>query len=126
MQITSFNPRTGQEATSASDTSSSDLVSICARAAEAAATLADTSPAERRGWLNALADVLDEDRANLVAVADDETALGPARLESELSKTIAQTRFYGDVAVEGSYLGLAVADATDTTPAMVRMSSPVG
>ena len=71
MQITSFNPRTGHEVTSASETSSSDLVSTCARAAQAAATLRDTSPAERRGWLNALADVLDKDRANLVAVADD-------------------------------------------------------
>jgi NADP-dependent aldehyde dehydrogenase len=126
MQITSFNPRTGHEVTSASETSSSDLVSTCARAAQAAATLRDTSPAERRGWLNALADVLDKDRANLVAVADDETALGPARLDSELSKTIAQTRFYGDVAAEGSYLSLAVDDATDTTPAMVRMCQPIG
>jgi len=126
MRISSFNPRTGQEGTSAAATSSSDAVSICGRAAEAAATLRYTSPAERRVWLNALADVLEKDRANLVAIADDETALGPARLEGELSKTIAQTRFYGDVAAEGSYLSLAVDDATDTTPAMIRMCQPIG
>jgi NADP-dependent aldehyde dehydrogenase len=126
MQIASFNPRTGEEVTSASETSSSDVRSICGRAADAAATLRDTSPAERRAWLNALADVLEKDRANLVAIADDETALGAARLEGELTKTIAQTRFYGDVAVEGSYLGLAIDDATDTTPAMVRMCQPIG
>jgi NADP-dependent aldehyde dehydrogenase len=126
MRISSFNPRTGQEVTSAAATSSSDVASICGRAAEAAATLRDTSPSERRVWLNALADVLEKDRANLVAIADDETALGSARLESELSKTIAQTRFYGDVSAEGSYLGLAVDDATDTTPAMVRMCQPIG
>jgi len=126
MRIASFNPRTGQEVTSASETSSSDVASICARAAEAAAALRDTSPAERRVWLNALADVLEEDRANLVAIADDETALGLARLEGELTKTIAQTRFYGEVAAEGSYLGMAVDDATETTPAMVRMCQPIG
>ena len=126
MRIASFNPQTGHEVTSAAATSSSDVVSICGRAAEAAATLRDTSPAERRIWLNALADALEKDRANLVAIADEETALEPARLEGELSKTIAQTRFYGDVAAEGSYLGLAVDDATDTTPAMVRMCQPIG
>jgi NADP-dependent aldehyde dehydrogenase len=70
--------------------------------------------------------VLEKDRANLVAIADDETALGAARLEGELTKTIAQTRFYGDVAVEGSYLGLAIDDATETTPAIVRMCQPIG
>jgi NADP-dependent aldehyde dehydrogenase len=126
MRIASSNPRTGEEVTRASETSSSDVESICGRSAEAAAAMRDISPAERRVWLNALADALEQDRAHLVAIADDETALGAARLEGELSKTIAQTRFYGEVAVEGSYMGLAVDDATDTASAMVRMCQPIG
>jgi NADP-dependent aldehyde dehydrogenase len=93
MRIASSNPRTGEEVTSASETSSSDVESICGRSAEAAAAMRDISPAERRVWLNALADAFEEDRAHLVAIADDETALGAARLEGELSKTIAHTRF---------------------------------
>ena len=126
MQVTSFNPRTGVEVTAGTETSAAGLQAMCVAAADAAAIMEDTAPAERRGWLNALADSLEDDRASLVALADEETALGPERLNGELTKTIAQTRFYGDVAVEGSYLGLAIDEATDSAPATVRLCRPIG
>ena len=44
----------------------------------------------------------------LAALADRETALGVERLTGEVTRAAGQLRFYGDVAVEGSYLGVTV------------------
>lgn len=126
MIATSYNPTTGTPVSTGEHTSPSEVQSLTRRAARAATSLKEASPAQRRSWLNALADGLDEARDDLVTIADKETALGVARLDGELAKTIAQTRFYGDVAVEGSYLGVALDDATDTTPALARVNLPLG
>ena len=119
---TSYSPRTGDRVRSAAPTTQSQLVTITTTAATAAAVLTGTSPAERRRWLYALADALEAYTEELVTLADLETALGSQRLTVELGRTISQTRFYGDVAVEGSYLGVAIDDAIGLT----RMSRPLG
>jgi NADP-dependent aldehyde dehydrogenase len=119
---TSFSPRTGERVRSAAPTTSSELDAITATATAAARVLTGTSPAERCRWLYALADALEEHLEELVTLADLETALGRQRLTLELGRTIGQTRFYGDVAVEGSFLGLAVDDAIG----LVRMNRPLG
>ena len=45
-------------------------------------------------------------RRRTAGLADRETALGVARLAGEVARTAGQLRFYGDVAAEGSYLGV--------------------
>ena len=59
-------------------------------------------------------------------VADRETALGEARLTSELVRCAGQLRFYGDVGAEASYLRVTIDHATDTTPDLRRMQVPLG
>jgi NADP-dependent aldehyde dehydrogenase len=119
---TSYSPRTGERVRVAAPTTSAELATITATASAAAAVLTRTSPAQRREWLTGLADALEAHAEELVALADLETALGSERLCLELGRAIAQTRFYADVAVEGSYLGLAI----DDTAGLTRINCPVG
>ncbi|OIJ94645.1 aldehyde dehydrogenase [Streptomyces colonosanans] len=96
------------------------------QAAQAAPAVAAVSPERRRTWLRAVADGLESHAEELVALADEETGLGAVRLTSELARTAGQLRFYGDVAAEGSYLGVTVDEATATSPRLVRVNQPVG
>ena len=118
----SHAPRTGEMLRSAAPTTAAQLAQIAADAARAAELLLYTRPAERRAWLYALSDALHEHGDELVELADIETALGRDRLTSELDRTASQIRFYGDVAVEGSYLGVAIDDAASLT----RINRPLG
>jgi NADP-dependent aldehyde dehydrogenase len=122
MNVTSYNPRTGAPVQSAAATSPAELAATARRAAEAAEFLLRTSPAERRRWLYALADALDVHHGELAKIADLETALGLDRVTAEISRTASQTRFYGDVAADGSYLGLVI----DDDASLVRINRPVG
>jgi NADP-dependent aldehyde dehydrogenase len=64
---------------------------------------AASSPADRAGWLEALAVAL-EDRVNdLVATAQRETHLSEKRLRGEVARTANQLRLFGDVVTEGPY-----------------------
>jgi NADP-dependent aldehyde dehydrogenase len=96
----------------------------------ASSGLESTTRADRARWLEALADALETDRAELVSVAHRETHLGEARLDGEVTRTAAQLRFFAGVAREGSYLE-ATLDAPDpsTTPPrpdLRRMLRPIG
>ena len=53
-----------------------ETLAIVDRAVAAAETIADTSPNERRAWLDALADAVVSHRDEFVQLADAETALG--------------------------------------------------
>jgi NADP-dependent aldehyde dehydrogenase len=119
---TSYAPRTGERVRSAEPTTPGELAGLTARAAAAAGILRHTSPAERRTWLYALADAIDGHADELAELADLETALGRERITGEVARTTGQTRFYGDVAAEGSYLGLAI----DETASLVRINRPLG
>jgi len=123
---TSFRPRDGSVAGLVPDTTADAVSAALERAAAAAAALAGVSPGTRRGWLRAVADAIEAHRGELVALADEETALGVERLTGEVARTAAQLRFYGDVAADGSYLGITVDSATATTPRLVRVNRPVG
>lgn len=126
MSVTSYDPRTGAAGASVEETSPTDLAAVVHRARAAAPAVAAAGPAERRAWLHAVADSLDAHTDELAALADRETALGLPRLTGEVSRAAAQLRFYGDVAAEGSYLGVTVDEATDTTPRLVRVNRPIG
>jgi NADP-dependent aldehyde dehydrogenase len=126
VSVLSYDPRTGTAGGSVEETSPEELAAVVQLAAAAAPLLAATSPAERRSWLYAVADALEAHVDELAVLADRETALGMPRLTGEVARAAAQLRFYGDVAAEGSYAGVAIDAATDTTPRLVRVNRPLG
>lgn len=126
MSVTSFNPRTGEQVAVADETTPEELKSLCARASEAAPLVAATSPRDRREWVRAIAHALEAHRDELASLAETETALGIERLTGEVTRAANQLRFYADVAVEGSYLGVTVDPRTETTPGLVRVNRPLG
>ena len=104
-------------------------VDLAVRAA-AGAGVERSSRTDRAGWLRALAAELELHRAELVALAHDETHLSEARLAGEVVRTAIQLRFFADVIEEGSYLE-ATLDAPDTSlvpprPDLRRMLRPIG
>lgn len=126
MSTASYDPRTGGVVATVADTTPDELRRVVGAAAAAAPVLAATSPAERRRWQVAVADALESHRDELARLADRETALGLERLAGEVTRAAGQLRFYGDVAAEGSYLGVTVDEATATTPGLVRVHRPLG
>ncbi|MGZ4451597.1 MAG: aldehyde dehydrogenase family protein [Nocardioides sp.] len=119
---TSYRPRDGAPLGTVADSTTEEVAAAVAAAQGAAATLADTSPARRRAWLDALADALVAHRDELAELADRETALGLPRLRGEVERMAAQIRFYAEVAAEGAYLGV----VRDSAPELVRVNHPVG
>jgi len=128
MSDLSHDARTGTVVANIPTSTPEEVRDVVARAAAAAPAVAAATPAERRHWLVAVADAVQDSpaAAELVRVADRETALGEARLTSELVRCADQLRFYGDVGVEASYLRVTVDHATDTTPDLRRMQVPLG
>ncbi|WP_433469662.1 aldehyde dehydrogenase (NADP(+)) [Spirillospora sp. CA-128828] len=72
-------------------------------AVSAAAGWAAAPPAERAGHLTAIADALEAARAELVALADEETRLGGPRLNGELSRTTFQLRLFAEQVLDGAF-----------------------
>lgn len=126
MSVVSHDPRTGLPAESAEETTTAEVLNIVQRAAGTAPVLAATDPHDLREWLRAIADGLEAHQDELARLADTETALGLDRLTGEVNRAANQLRFYGDVAVEGSHLGVTIDPRTDTTPELVRVNRPVG
>ncbi|MDN4596311.1 aldehyde dehydrogenase family protein [Leifsonia virtsii] len=98
--------------------------------AAAAAALSPSTREERAGWLERLAAALEADRAELVALAHEETHLSEARLDGEVTRTAAQLRFFAGVVREGSYLE-AVVESPDPSlvpprPDLRRILRPLG
>ncbi|MCE1179344.1 MAG: aldehyde dehydrogenase family protein [Micrococcales bacterium] len=122
----SRSARTGEAGEEIAASAASDVQLALTAAREVAATLAATSPAQRRDWLIAVADAAQAATEQLVAVADQETGLGEARLSAEVAGMAGQTRFYTDVAAEGSWLGATLDPQTDTAPALGRVQMPLG
>lgn len=125
---TSWDPRTGHAAGKAPTSTTEEVESTLAAAARSAEAVAATSPQDRAQWLHSIADALEAPgtAAELVALADRETALGEPRLSGELARTASQLRFYASVAQEGSYLRATLDHATATSPALARVQVPLG
>ncbi len=129
--ISSFDPRTATAVEEvAPPTPPAEVARLCAGAADAAAGLAAAGRAGRAAMLRAMAGALEEDRAGLVATADRETGLGPARLDGELTRTTFQLRFFAGVIEDGAYLGATIDHAGPTPmgprPDLRRLLRPRG
>ncbi|MEX2562353.1 MAG: aldehyde dehydrogenase (NADP(+)) [Nitriliruptoraceae bacterium] len=103
-----------------------------AAAEHAARAVRDATPAERAGWLRAVAESIEADADELVAVAGDETALPDARLRGEVARTTGQLRLFAEVVEEGSWLDVIIdeGDPSSDPPApdlrrTVRALGPV-
>lgn len=107
-----------------------ELDRLAERAAAAAPILAASTADERAAWLGAIADALDAGVDELVAIADEETALGEVRLRGEAGRTSGQLRLFAEVVLEGSYLEAIVDDAdpsaTPPRPELRRLLVPLG
>ena len=93
------------------DSSEGAVHRAVAAAAEIAGRWAGTPGEERAGVLRRIADLLDEATAELVDVADAETALGRARLTGEVARTTGQLRMFADVVARGMELDAIVSEA---------------
>ena len=124
--MTSDYSRSGALAGTVAVTTEHELAYRLGQARSAAPVLAATAPSERSDWLYRVAAALVQHAEELVEIADLETALGVERLTAEVGRAAGQLRFYGDVAREGSFLGVAIDEATATTPRLVLVNKPLG
>ena len=129
--IRSLDARSGKlVAEVAQETTEAEVGAICERAAATAGALEDLGRSGRARMLDEMADALERRRAEVVALADRESALGETRLNGELTRTCTQLRFFGEVVNDGGYLE-AIIDHARTTPAgpqpdLRRMLRPLG
>jgi NADP-dependent aldehyde dehydrogenase len=128
--VVSVDRRTGRTEQVAVESSADDVDRLARQALAAAPALAALGRAGRADLLRACADGLESARAEIVPLADRESALGTARLEGELTRTTYQLRLFAEVLDEGSYLEAAVDHAAQTPmgprPDLRRMLVPLG
>ncbi|GHE99243.1 aldehyde dehydrogenase [Streptomyces longispororuber] len=127
--VWSVDPRTGKRREQVAVEATAEEVGRAVTAAhEARGALADRGT--RAAFLRTAAALLDDARDALVAAADAETALGPARLTGELARTCYQLRAFADIVDEGAYLGVVIDHPDDTTtpptPDLRRYKVPLG
>ena len=131
MKVTSTNPATALQRTlEVNETTTAEVLAAARRAAQVAVDYAQRPLAWRAEMLRAMAEELEADAANLVARANDETALGLPRLEGELRRTAFQLRFFADVVDDGAFLDATIDHPTDSPmgplPDLRRMRVPLG
>lgn len=129
--IASIDARTGEHvADVAEPTPRSGVDDRCAQALSAVPALEALRREGRAALLSAMGAALEERRATLVALGDRETALGEARLNGELTRTIFQLDFFAEVLRDGAYLDVVIDHAGDTPmgprPDLRRMLRPLG
>ncbi len=113
-------------------TDKTTLDAVLDAAAAAAQPLAASRPAQRAGWLTAVADALDAHAEELVPLAAEESHLAAdPRLKGELARTTFQLRLFGEVLTDGTWLGATVdhADADwpmGARPDLRRMMTAIG
>lgn len=129
--FTSVDPRSVQPGTVQFVEATVDEVNgAAALAASAFEAWQSSKAAERAAFLRRAAELLAAGREALVATADFETGLGPARLNGELDRTTGQLRLFADLLDEGSYVEAIISpsdpSATPPRPDVRRMLVPIG
>ena len=80
-------------------------------------------PAARVALLRGAAEELEQRAADLIAAADQESHLGPARLRNELTRTTTQLEAFAAIVADGSW---ARATIDTAAPGLRRMMWPIG
>lgn len=129
--LTSVDARTGAILREFAPTTPTAVDQACDAARDAFAYWRSTTGAQRAALLRGLAVALEGDREGLVAIADQESALGPVRLNGELDRTAFQLRRFADIAEHGVPFAVvddpAVAGAPPAGhPAMQLWQQPLG
>lgn len=129
--VQGYDPRTGEPAGDpVRGTTAGQVSRIAARAASAFDVWRETGREQRADALEAVADALDAHAAELVVLADTETALGTARLTGEVARTTGQLRLFAAVLREGGYRDIVVDHALDPAqgarPDLRRINRPLG
>lgn len=129
--VWSIDPRTGRQvAEVAAETGPDELDETVRRVAATAAALDEIGRCERAAALRALAEEIETDADELIALADRETALGRTRLTGEVGRTCFQLRYLADALDDGGYLEPTVDPAASTPlgprPDLRRMLVPLG
>ncbi|QHC21797.1 aldehyde dehydrogenase (NADP(+)) [Streptomyces sp. GS7] len=127
--VWSVDPRTGKRRERVALEATTDAVDTAVRAAHTArGALADRPP--RAALLRRAADLLDAAGEEIVAAADAETALGPARLTGELARTTYQLRSFAAIVDEGGFLDVLIdrpdPGLTPPRPDLRRYKIPLG
>lgn len=125
------DPRTGQPiGTGYRAASHEEVEAAAARAAEVFGEWAAQTPALRAGLLRRIAAGLLAAEADLVAVADRETALGGERLAGEVQRAASQFELFAELLERGGHLAVAVEPARERAvpprPDLRRTAVPLG
>lgn len=110
------------------ESTTDDLRRVTAAASRAAAPLAATDASRRGAFLAAAADAIDAATDELVAIAEEETALGADRLRGEVARTTGQLRLFATVLDDGAWLEATIdhADPASGRPDIRRQLEPLG
>ncbi|KKI16651.1 MULTISPECIES: aldehyde dehydrogenase (NADP(+)) [unclassified Leucobacter] len=113
------------------ETLSPELEAVVARAAAAAPAYAAVAPEDRARAIVAVADALEANKADLVAIAMRETGLTEARLSGEVTRTAVQLRLFADTLVTGVHLDARIDEADGSfalgvRPDVRRVLRPLG
>jgi NADP-dependent aldehyde dehydrogenase len=129
--VPSIDPRTGDTIESVgTETTTAQVDQLSRLALTAAGPLEAMGRLGRAALLERLAAALEAEEDQIVAVADRETGLGPARFTGELKRTAFQLRLFAGVLRDGAYLEATIDHAADTPmgprPDLRRMLVPIG
>lgn len=127
--IRSADPRTGDPFGPSLPEADRQAVDTAMTAALQAQAALEGCGADRiAAGLRAVAAALDDERAELVALADAETALGTARLEGEVARTSGQLRSFADLIDTGAQQRVVVSPVPPGGPAseVRKMLVPIG
>jgi len=129
--VTTVAPRSGTLlTTNAVESDSATVDDVIGAAEQAAPILEGLARAGRARLLRELAQALAAARERIIPVADEETGLGPARLNGELTRSVYQLGFFADVLDEGSYVEATIDHSGNTPmgprPDLRRMLVPLG
>jgi NADP-dependent aldehyde dehydrogenase len=127
--VLSRDPRTGEPRAQVAVEADSATVDAAVRSAAVALDALGDRP-RRAALLRAWADAVEARAAELVEVADAETALGPARLAGELARVAYQFRFFAGIVDDGGFLGVVIdqpdPSAVPPRPELRRWKVPIG
>ena len=125
--IQGYDPRTGKPAGDpVAETTDDALDRLILTADDAAGPWGQASRATRARALGGVADALDARAADLVAIADTETALGLTRLTGEVARTTGQLRLFREVLTDGGYQDVMVSPSATGVPGLSRIKRPIG